>query len=144
MKRPRTASLDEVRITRDGDCAVIEFADATVSTTNFKLGPSIDVGSLTDAQILDHFNDAMRGRDQAMSEYEHVAIEIPPGKPQIQYFERSDQWTPRGDVLRCVVSDGGPEGEATVYIDDRELSLREFGRLLTTYAGWGMRIAFVP
>jgi len=27
---------------------------------------------------------------------------------------------------------------------DRELSLAEFGRMLTTYAGWGMRIAFVP
>jgi hypothetical protein len=34
--------------------------------------------------------------------------------------------------------------EATVWIDDHELSLREFGRLLTTHAGWGMRIVFVP
>jgi hypothetical protein len=31
-----------------------------------------------------------------------------------------------------------------VYVDDQELSLAEFGRLLTTYAGWGMRIVFVP
>ena len=29
-------------------------------------------------------------------------------------------------------------------IDDQELSWREFGRLLTTYACWGMRIVFVP
>ena len=29
-------------------------------------------------------------------------------------------------------------------IDDHELSLEEFGRLLTTHAGWGMRIEFVP
>ena len=36
------------------------------------------------------------------------------------------------------------EGEAVIVIDDKELSLREFGRLLTVYAGWGMRIAFVP
>ena len=42
------------------------------------------------------------------------------------------------------VDDGGPEGEITVHIDDQELSLREFGRLLSTHAGWGMRIAFVP
>ena len=28
-------------------------------------------------------------------------------------------------------------------IDDQKLDLREFGRLLTTYAGWGMRIYFV-
>ncbi|MBI4316905.1 MAG: hypothetical protein HY675_00325 [Chloroflexi bacterium] len=45
--------------------------------------------------------------------------------------------------MRCVIGDGGPDGEAEEYIDDQELSLGEFGRLLTTYAGWGMRIVFV-
>ena len=34
--------------------------------------------------------------------------------------------------------------EAVITIDDQELSLRQFGRLLTTYSGWGMRIVFVP
>jgi hypothetical protein len=43
-----------------------------------------------------------------MAEYVHIAIEIPQGEPQIEYFELGDQWTPRGDVLRCVISDGGP------------------------------------
>ena len=64
--------------------------------------------------------------------------------PQIEYFEKGDQWTPHGDVLRCVISDGGPDNEPIIYVDDRELSWREFGRLMTTYAGWGMRIVFVP
>jgi hypothetical protein len=71
-------------------------------------------------------------------------IEIPPGHPQIKYSERSDQWVPRGDLLRCLIEDGGDDGEVTVHIDDQELSLREFGRLLLTFAGWSMRIAFVP
>jgi hypothetical protein len=31
-----------------------------------------------------------------------------------------------------------------VHIDDKELSWQEFGRMLATYAGWGMRIKFVP
>ena len=31
-----------------------------------------------------------------------------------------------------------------VVIDDKELSLEEFGRMLTTYARWGRRIEFVP
>ena len=78
------------------------------------------------------------------AEYENIVVEIPPGQPQITYSEQSDQWVPRGDLLRCVIEDGGPDGEVTVYIDDQELSLREFGRLLVTHAGWGMRIAFVP
>lgn len=29
-------------------------------------------------------------------------------------------------------------------IDDHDLSWQEFGRLLTTHAGWGMRIILVP
>jgi len=54
------------------------------------------------------------------------------------------QWVPRGDVLRCIIDDGGLDGEVVIHIDDQELSLREFGRLLRVHAGWGMRIAFVP
>jgi len=37
-----------------------------------------------------------------------------------------------------------PEGQVTIHIDDKELSLAEFGRMLRVHAGWGMRIAFVP
>lgn len=51
---------------------------------------------------------------------------------------------PRGDVLRCIIDDAGPDGQVTIQIDDKELSLAEFGRLLRVHAGWGMRIAFVP
>jgi len=29
-------------------------------------------------------------------------------------------------------------------IDGHELTLEEFGQLIVTHAGWGMRIAFVP
>ena len=32
----------------------------------------------------------------------------------------------------------------TIEIDDQELTLAEFGRMLSVDAGWGMRIAFVP
>lgn len=73
-----------------------------------------------------------------------MAEEVPPGSPQIEYFAAGDQWTPRGGVLRCLISDGGPDYETTIWIDDQELSLHEFGRLLSTYNGWGMRICFVP
>ena len=47
-------------------------------------------------------------------------------------------------MLRCIIDDAGPEGEVTIHIDDKELSLAEFGRMLRVHAGWGMRIAFVP
>ena len=71
-------------------------------------------------------------------------LEEPLGEKQIDCHENSDQWVSRRDVLRCIIDDGGPDGEVTIHIDDKELSLAEFGRMLTVHAGWGMRIAFVP
>lgn len=142
LKRPYVATLDEVRISRDRETAIIEYRNPGVATTYFPLGAQVH--SMTDQEILDAFNAAIVARDRAAAAYYHVPVEVPPGSPQVQYSERGDQWVPRGDVLRCVIDDGGPGGEATIWIDDREFSLQEFGRMLTTYAGWGMRICFVP
>jgi hypothetical protein len=140
-KKLRIATLDEVRISRDGDYAIIEFRDTNVATTHLKLGP--EVHEMIDQEVLDRFNEVILAQQQMAAEYQHVAVEVPPGSPQIRYAAESDQWVLRGDVLRCIVEDD-EDGEAVVCIDDQELSLREFGRLLTTYAGWGMRIVFVP
>jgi hypothetical protein len=142
LKRPYVASLDQVRITRQQDGVVIEYAEPGVRTTHFKLGAQVH--KMTDEEILDRFNEWLNASEQLRQEYEHVAIEIPPGRPQIEYFDRSRQWTPRGGVLRCVISDGGPDNEPIIHVDNHDLSWEEFGRLLTTYAGWGMRIIFVP
>ena len=141
-KKPHVARPEEVRIRRQKDAAIIEFLEPGISTTHLTLGP--DVAEMTDQEILDALNDTIRAQQRAAAEYKHVAIEIPSGRPQVRYFSEGDQWVPRGDVLRCIVSDGGPGGEAVIEIDDRDFSLQEFGRMLTTYAGWGMRICFVP
>jgi len=141
-KAPHIASLDEVRILRDGEEAVIEYSDPSVATVHLQIGMSL--GSMTDEEILDVHNGILLAHKRLAAENEYVATEIPEGQPQIRYSEERAQWVPRSAVLRCEVHDGGPDGEATVSIDDRELSLEEFGRLLTTYAGWGMRIVFVP
>ncbi len=142
LKRPYVATLDQVRISRGEDEAIIEYKEPGVSATHLRLGTC--VGKMTDQQILDSFNETIVARDLARAQYEHVAIEIPPGRPQIEYFDKGDQWTPRGDVLRCVISDDGPENGPIIHIDEHELSWGEFGRLLTTCAGWGMRVTFVP
>ena len=140
-KRPRQASPDQVSITREGDVAVIENADPSISVVRLTVGP--DLGSMTDAAILELFNDVIEAQEKLASKYDDTLIEIPPGKPQIRYSEGSDQWVPRGDVLRCHLDDD-EAGELVVHVDNQELSLRDFGRLLRTFAGWGMRIAFVP
>ncbi len=136
------ASLSQVRISRKVDYAVIEYLEPGIPGTNLMIGP--EISCMTDQEILDQYNGILEAIEERKRTTEYVATEIPPGKPQIEYSARSDQWVPRGDVLRCEITDGGPERELAVIIDDRELSLREFGRCLTTYAGWGMRIVFVP
>ena len=40
-KKPRPATLDQVRITREGETAVIEYADASVRVVNLQVGPSL-------------------------------------------------------------------------------------------------------
>jgi len=141
-KKPYRASLDQIKITRKGKYAIIKYKDSTIAITHLKIGP--DVKKMTDREILDIHNEIILAQENVANKYEYTAIEIPPGRPQIKYSRSCNQWVSRGDVLRCFVSDGGPDGEATICIDDHELSLQEFGRLLCVYAGWGMRISFVP
>jgi hypothetical protein len=139
-KKPRRASIDEVHITRETDGAIIEFADPEISVVHFRLGPQTT--SMSDTEILEAFNNMIDARDEFAAQFENKVVEIPQGKPQIQYSPDADQWTPRGSVLRCHIEDD-EHGELVVHVDDQELDLHAFGRLLTTYAGWGMRIYFV-
>jgi len=141
-KKPYHATLEEVMITRDGDTAVITYRDPDVAATYFRIGTEIE--TMTDREIVDLFNQTIDARELSAATYHHVAIEVPVGQPQIKYFAEGDQWTPRGDVLRCIIDGDGLDNEEFVYIDDRPLTLREFGKLLSTYSGWGMRITFVP
>lgn len=142
-KKPRVVSPDEVHIRRDGEHAHIEYADPSYGGMSLKVGPKI--ARMTDEEIVDLHNEVVRSMEEAREGYDHVAIEIPVGQPQIEYYAAGDQWVPRGHVLRCIIGDGGESlGRATITIDDHELTAVELGRLLATYAGWGMRIVFVP
>jgi hypothetical protein len=141
-RKPIPAVIDQVRITRDGNDAIIEYADPTVSDTRLTIGPQIK--TMTDRDIVDVFNGVMAAQAKLLADWDRTVVEIPPGRPQMEFHKDSEQWIPRGEVLRCIVDDGGPEGEAIILIDDKEFSPAEFGQLLKFYAGWGMRIAFVP
>jgi hypothetical protein len=90
------------------------------------------------------FNGAKAALEGLLPGWNKTVVEIQPGKRQIEYHKEAGEWIPRGDVLRCIIDDGGPEGAVAIHIDDEELSLNDFGRLLRSYASWGMRIAFVP
>jgi hypothetical protein len=65
---------------------------------------------------------------------DETVVKEPAGEPQIDYRENGDRWVPRGDLASCILSDGGPDRELTLLVDDNELSLAEFGRLLAVHA----------
>jgi len=140
-KKPYLVRPDEVIVTRRGAVAVIQYKEAGVPTTHLTLGP--DLAVLTDAQIVELYNDTLRAQAALAADYKHLAVEVPLGSPQIRYFPPGDQWVPRGSVLRCEIHDN-EDGQLVVGIDEHELSLAAFGRLLVGHAGWGMRLEFVP
>ncbi len=137
-RRPYLASLDQVRITRDGELATIIYDEPGITAIQLWIGPRIH--DMTNQEILDQHNLILAL--ESMEDTGWVPVEIPPGHPQLEYSRSTGTLTPRGEVLRCIISD--PDGRASIKIDDYELSLEEFGQLLTMYAGWGMRITFVP
>jgi hypothetical protein len=83
------------------------------------------------------------GEPRQASDYKRVAVELPLGSAQIEYFARCDQWVPRGSVLRCLIRED-LHSRLLIRVDERDLQLKQFGKLLATYEGWGMRIEFVP
>ena len=146
MKKPRIARLDQVRISRDGEDAIIEFLDAATATTHLRIGPQVQ--QMTDEEVLLVFNQVIAAQIRNRDELgEYVAVEIPVGSPQVERFPgTTTEWTPRGGVLGCLIEDGGGEdgNQPVIHVDDRKFTWDEFGRMLLTYAGWGMRIVFVP
>ena len=143
-KRPRVASPEEVKITRDGDFAIIEYADPKIATTRFQLGKE-KLASMTDDDILLVWNQGIEATDEFIRTSDLPTIEIPVGKPQVKYESRADQWVPRGHVIRCVVVNDSPQDmeDDFISIDERDFTVSEFVRMVGTFGGWGMRIEFV-
>jgi hypothetical protein len=140
--KPIRAMIDQVRITREGNDAIIENADPSISGTRLTIEPQIV--TMTDRDIVDVFNGILIAQERLLADWNKTVVEEPLGEKQIDYHEESAQSVPCGDVLRCTIDDAAPDGEVTIPIDDKELSLAECGRLLRIHAGWGTRIAFVP
>lgn len=59
-KRQRPASPDQVRITGEGETAVIEYADPSVRVVNLQVGPSL--AEMTDPEVLALFNDMLEAQ----------------------------------------------------------------------------------
>jgi hypothetical protein len=135
------ARLPEVIVKRDGDFARIEYKEGDIAASLLKIGP--EIREMSDSEIVELHNETLRDKARRASEYKQVAVEMPLGSAQIEYFARCDQWVPRGTVLRCLIRDS-LQGQLLIRVDEQDLRLKQFGKLLSTYEGWGMRIEFVP
>ena len=87
LKRPRPASPDQIRITREGETAVIEYADPTIRVVNLRVGPSL--AAMNDAEVLELFNDMLEAQAEIAAGVSPTLTEIPPGLPQINVVRRS-------------------------------------------------------
>ena len=110
LKKPTRVFINQVRITREGNDAIIDHADAGIAGTRLTIGS--DIATMTDREVVDAFNGILAAQEQLLAEWDKTVTEEPLGEKQIDYHEDSDQWVPRGDVLRCIIDDGGPEGRS--------------------------------
>lgn len=140
IKKPHPTTFDQVRVTRDGEYADIEYLEPGVATTHFGRFPP----GTTAEEIFERFNDGLLAMRELRLENPYFAMETPAGEPQIRFDPRSGQWLLSGDVLRGVISGSDDNTEPVIEVDEHDLSLREFGSLLSVFGGWGLRLVIVP
>ncbi len=93
------------------------------------------------------FADVARADEGTRVGHAYVAVEVPPGRPQLAWFERDDRVEARGDVVRAEILDLPPERghpSPVLAIDGDVVSWADLGEVVATRAGSGLRLAFVP
>ena len=98
--------------------------------------------NMSDAEVLEVFNEIIAAQDASVADPANRPLEIPRGRPQIEWLEDLQQWSVRGHVLKCEVSDD-EDGNLVVHVDDEELDADAFLSLIKPFAGWSMRLTFM-
>src|SRR5437870_10788731 len=129
-KGPHIATFNQVRIRRTGESAVIEYLDPAILPVVISIGPDAD--RLSDADLLDRHNAHLREAEALTKGRQHVVVEIPPGRRQIEYSVASGHWVPRGGVLRCLIDENPTDQEPVIHVASHELSWQASGRLPAT------------
>ena len=108
LKKPTRAIIDQVRITREGNEAIIDYANSGIAGTRLTIGP--DIATMTDRDIIDVFNGILAAQERLQAAWDKTVTEEPPGEKQIDYHEDSRsvgparrraplhhrRWRPRG------------------------------------------------
>jgi hypothetical protein len=78
LKKPTRAIIDQVRITREGNDAIIDYADAGIAGTRLTIGP--DIATMTDRDITDVFNGILAAQERLLAAWDKTVTEEPPGR----------------------------------------------------------------
>lgn len=144
MARPKPfiATLQDVQITREGTAVHFSYLNRDHGGQRIEVGENTT--NMSDLELLEIHNHIARKMIESSRNYEHIAIEIPEGKSQISYDKNCCQWVAKGEVIRCIVGWDEQNEGPLIEIDDKVLTWQEFGKLVSTWEGWGMRITCVP
>ena len=107
-KRPTHVLIDQVRITREGNDAIIDHADAELSGARIT-----GIATMTDAGVVEMYNQILDSQWALLEAWDKAVVEEPPGEKQIDYHENSDQWVPRGDVPVASSTTAGRTGKSS-------------------------------
>jgi hypothetical protein len=65
LKKPTPAIIDQVRITREGNDAIVDYADAGIAGTRLTIGP--DIATMTDRKVIDVFNGILAAQERLLA-----------------------------------------------------------------------------
>ena len=85
-KKPTHILIDQVRITREGNDAIIDHADPNLSGARIA-----GMATMTDDEIVEMYNQILESQSALLDEaWDKTVVEEPPGEKQIDYHENSD------------------------------------------------------
>ena len=64
LKKSTRVSIEQVRITREGDGAIVDHADAGISGAHLAIGP--EIATMTDAEIVDLYNGILESQHRLL------------------------------------------------------------------------------
>jgi len=123
-KRPHVATPDEIRIRRDGDFAIIAYADDSIETTQYRIGAE-RLERMTDEDILSLWNAGLATSQDEVARSRRDMSALLSGK----------------STLTCTVAAyPATPGQPFIHVHGRNYTAMELAHLLGGHIGWGVTI----
>lgn len=126
-KRPHVATLEEIRITRDGEYAIIAYEDDSIATTQYHIGAA-RLARMSDEDILMVWNAGLATKEDDVRSRRDMGSALS-----------------RGNVLSCQVRESPADpDDPFLFADGRTFTAMELAKLLGAHEGWSVRIELLP